>query len=69
MKGLTIGVVRDLGPEGAMVEPSLMAALEEMAKVLASGGAILRDVVLPASLTTYQQVTGTINASESLLDP
>ena len=65
VKGLTIGVVRDLGPEGEMVEPSLAAALEEMAKVLASGGAVLRDVVLPASLTTYQQVTGTINASES----
>lgn len=64
VKGLTIGVVRDLGPEGEMVEPSLTAALEEMAKVLASGGAILRDLVLPASLSTYQQVTGTINASE-----
>ena len=65
VKGLTIGVVRDLGPEGAMIEPNLVAALDEMAKVLASGGAILRDVVLPASLMTYHQVTGTINASES----
>ncbi len=66
VRGLTIGIIRDFGADAAVIEPSLLMALEEMAKVLASSGAILRDVALPASLATYQQVTGTINASESL---
>jgi aspartyl-tRNA(Asn)/glutamyl-tRNA(Gln) amidotransferase subunit A len=66
VRGLTIGIVRDFGKEGEVIEPSLMVALDEMAKVLAGSGAILREVTLPATLTTYQQVVGTINASESL---
>jgi aspartyl-tRNA(Asn)/glutamyl-tRNA(Gln) amidotransferase subunit A len=65
VRGLTIGVVRDFGPESAAIESSLLGALDEMTKVLASSGAILRDVTLPAPLATYQQVVGTINASES----
>ena len=66
VEGMVIGVVRDLGPEGATVEPAIAQATEATAKVLAAAGGHLRDVTLPAPLATYQQVTGTINASESL---
>lgn len=66
VKGLVIGVVRDLGSDGAAVEPGIAKATEAAARVLAEAGAHVRDVSLPASLATYQQVTGTINVSESL---
>lgn len=66
VRGMTIGVVRDLGLDASIIEPSQTRAFEEMIKVLASSGAVIREIALPAPLASYQQVVGTINASESL---
>jgi aspartyl-tRNA(Asn)/glutamyl-tRNA(Gln) amidotransferase subunit A len=66
VKGLVIGVVRDLGPEGDALDAANATAIEAAAKVLEELGAILRDVRLPAPLTHYRDASKIINWSESL---
>ena len=66
VRGLVVGYVRDLGPEGAPLNPDNAKALDEMARVLADQGAIVREVKLPAPLTHYRQTATLINSSESL---
>ncbi|MEN5081620.1 amidase [Bosea sp. TWI1241] len=66
VKGLVIGVVRDLGPEGEALDAANAAALEEAALILEAQGAIIREVRLPAPLAQYRTVTKVINWAESL---
>lgn len=66
VKGLVIGVVRDLGPEGEALDETNAAALEEAALILEAQGAIIREVRLPAPLAQYRTVTKVINWAESL---
>ncbi|SFU49443.1 aspartyl-tRNA(Asn)/glutamyl-tRNA(Gln) amidotransferase subunit A [Methylobacterium sp. 174MFSha1.1] len=61
VRGLVIGIVRDL--DG--VDPAIRAGIEDAGKRLAEAGAILREVSLPAPLSTYQAVAWTINWAES----
>jgi aspartyl-tRNA(Asn)/glutamyl-tRNA(Gln) amidotransferase subunit A len=65
VKGLVIGVVRDLGPEGAALDASNAAAIDEMTKVLEGLGAIIKEIRLPASLSDYRQALRVINWGES----
>lgn len=65
VKWLVIGFVRDLGPEGEVLDAANAVALEEAAKTLEAQGAIIREVRLPASLTQYRDVTRIINWGES----
>jgi aspartyl-tRNA(Asn)/glutamyl-tRNA(Gln) amidotransferase subunit A len=57
VKGLVVGVVRDLGPEGDALDAVNAAAIDETAKILEGLGAIIRDVKLPAPLTHYRQAS------------
>ncbi|MBM3492020.1 MAG: amidase [Alphaproteobacteria bacterium] len=66
VRGLVIGYVRDLGPEGAPLNPDNAKALDDMAGLLREQGAIVREVRLPAPLTHYRQTATLINSSESL---
>ncbi|MEA2960312.1 MAG: aspartyl-tRNA(Asn)/glutamyl-tRNA(Gln) amidotransferase subunit [Alphaproteobacteria bacterium] len=66
VKGLVVGVVRDLGPEGSALDAVNATAIDHAAKVLEGLGAIIRDVKLPAPLTHYRQSSWIINWSESL---
>ena len=66
VKGLVVGVIRDLGPEGAALDPANAVAIDAAANRLESLGAIIRDVILPAPLTHYRQTSWIINWSESL---
>jgi aspartyl-tRNA(Asn)/glutamyl-tRNA(Gln) amidotransferase subunit A len=65
VKGLVIGVISDLGPEGEALDASNAAAIDAMAKVLEGLGAIIREVRLPAALTDYRRTSRLINWSES----
>jgi aspartyl-tRNA(Asn)/glutamyl-tRNA(Gln) amidotransferase subunit A len=65
VKGLVIGVVRDLGPEGAALDASNAAAIDDMARVLEGLGAIIKEVRLPAGLSDYRQASRLINWGES----
>ncbi|WP_083469109.1 amidase [Methylobacterium variabile] len=65
VRGLVIGIVRDLGPAGDAVDPANRDALEDAAARLAEAGAIVREVALPAPLSAYQAVAWTINWAES----
>ena len=69
VKGLVIGVVRDLGPEGAALDASNAAAIEEMTKVLEVLGGVIKEVKLPASLTDYRQALRVINWGRIVFDP
>ncbi|TNC14045.1 amidase [Methylobacterium terricola] len=62
VRGLVIGIVRDLG-DG--VDPANRDAIEDAAARLTASGAILREVSLPAGLSTYQAVARIINWAES----
>jgi aspartyl-tRNA(Asn)/glutamyl-tRNA(Gln) amidotransferase subunit A len=66
VRGMTIGIVRDLGAEGERVDAANRAGLEDMARVLAAEGARIIEVVLPASVTDYRQASSVINWTESL---
>ena len=66
VRGLTIGVLRDLGNETGLVDAANRAGLEDMARVLQAQGARLVDVVLPAPVSDYRAVTSVINWTESL---
>ncbi|HWK45205.1 MAG TPA: amidase [Stellaceae bacterium] len=65
VRGLTIGLVRDLGEGGPPLMPDLRAGLERMAAVLETLGARVVEVRLPASLPAYKHVNSIINWSES----
>jgi aspartyl-tRNA(Asn)/glutamyl-tRNA(Gln) amidotransferase subunit A len=66
VRGLRIGVVRDLGAEGEAVDAANRAGVEDICATLAEQGAHIIEVTLPASVTDYRQVTSVINWSESL---
>jgi aspartyl-tRNA(Asn)/glutamyl-tRNA(Gln) amidotransferase subunit A len=65
VKGLVVGFVRDLGPEGEALDAANAQALEDAALILERQGAIIREVRLPAPLTHYRNVTKVINWAES----
>ena len=65
VKGLVIGIVRDLGPANDVLDPANRAALEETARVLSEAGAIVREVVLPSPLEVYRTTSWAINWAES----
>ena len=65
VKGLVVGIVRDLGPAGDTLHPANRAALEEAARVLGEAGAIVREVALPSDLAAYRASSWIINWAES----
>ncbi len=65
VRGLRIGVVRDLGPTDGALDPANAENLAATANVLAELGATIIDIALPAPLALYQDVTSVINWSES----
>ncbi len=65
VRGLRIGVLRDLGPANTLIDPANAANLAAAAEALAAQGAALVDVTLPAPLALYESVTAVINWSES----
>jgi aspartyl-tRNA(Asn)/glutamyl-tRNA(Gln) amidotransferase subunit A len=66
VRGMTIGVVRDLGPDGGAVDAANWQGLEDMVRVLTQQGANVIELVLPAAPSAYRQVSSTINWTESL---
>ena len=64
--GLTIGVIRDLGADAPEIEADTLANLRKAEEALAAHGAKIVAVALPAPLSKYRAVTGTINWTESL---
>jgi aspartyl-tRNA(Asn)/glutamyl-tRNA(Gln) amidotransferase subunit A len=66
VRGLTIGVVRDLGPDGEAVDAANWQGLEDMVRVLSEQGANVIELTLPAAPSAYRQVSSTINWTESL---
>lgn len=64
--GLTIGVVRDLGADAPEIEAATLANLRRAEEALAAAGARVVEIALPAPLSKYKSVTGTINWAESL---
>jgi aspartyl-tRNA(Asn)/glutamyl-tRNA(Gln) amidotransferase subunit A len=65
VRGLVIGLVRDLGPAGNELDAANRDALEDAARRLAEAGAIIREIALPAPLEAYRSVSWTINWAES----
>lgn len=66
VRGMTIGVVRDLGQAESLVDAANRRGVDEMAKVLAEQGARIIDVALPAEIADYRRATTVINWTESL---
>jgi aspartyl-tRNA(Asn)/glutamyl-tRNA(Gln) amidotransferase subunit A len=66
VRGLTIGVLRDFGPEDDLIEPANREGLEIMARVLEKEGARIVDLTLPAAISEYRKVTSVINWTESM---
>jgi aspartyl-tRNA(Asn)/glutamyl-tRNA(Gln) amidotransferase subunit A len=66
VRGLTIGVVRDLGGEAGLLDESNRLALEAMIDILAEQGARIVEVALPAAPGLYQDTLRIINWTESL---
>lgn len=64
--GLTIGVIRDLGPDAVAMEPDVAANFRKAEDALAAAGARMVEIALPAPLSRYKSVTSTINWAESL---
>lgn len=65
VRGMTIGVVRDLGPSNELVDAANRTGLEDMVRVLTAQGARVIEVSLPAPPTAYRDVTTIIGQSES----
>lgn len=65
VRGMTIGVVRDLGPSNELLDAANRAGLEDMVRVLTAEGARVIEVSLPAPTTDYRDVTTIIGQSES----
>jgi aspartyl-tRNA(Asn)/glutamyl-tRNA(Gln) amidotransferase subunit A len=66
VRGMTIGVIRDFGDAGKLLDESNRIAMEEMAGVLEREGARIVELALPAALSEYRKVTSVINWTESL---
>ncbi|MXQ14471.1 amidase [Microvirga makkahensis] len=66
VRGLTIGVVRDLGPDTERVDPAIMQGIEHVVQVLEAEGATVVELTLPAAPTAYRELTAVINWAESL---
>ncbi|WP_162409142.1 amidase [Acuticoccus sediminis] len=65
IKGMTIGVVRDLGEDAPPMQAETAANLAAMEPVLRELGATIVDLTLPATLSEYRLITGAINWGES----
>jgi aspartyl-tRNA(Asn)/glutamyl-tRNA(Gln) amidotransferase subunit A len=66
VRGMTIGVIRDFGDEGDVMDAANRTGLEDMVRVLTAEGARVVEVVLPAPIADYRHVTSVINWTESL---
>jgi aspartyl-tRNA(Asn)/glutamyl-tRNA(Gln) amidotransferase subunit A len=66
VRGLVIGVVRDLGPVGERMDAANRTGMEDLVRVLVDAGAHVVEVTLPASLVEYRNVVSVINWTESL---
>jgi aspartyl-tRNA(Asn)/glutamyl-tRNA(Gln) amidotransferase subunit A len=66
VRGLTIGVVRDLGEANTLLDASNWSALEAMIEVLHREGARIVEVTLPAAIADYRHTGSVINWTESL---
>jgi aspartyl-tRNA(Asn)/glutamyl-tRNA(Gln) amidotransferase subunit A len=66
VRGMTIGVIRDFGAEGEMMDAANRTGLEDMVRVLTEQGARVVEVSLPAPISDYRHVTSVINWTESL---
>jgi aspartyl-tRNA(Asn)/glutamyl-tRNA(Gln) amidotransferase subunit A len=66
VRGMTIGVIRDMGPDGATMDAANREGLEDMVRVLTDQGAKIVELALPAAPSSYRQVTAIINWTESL---
>lgn len=64
VRGMTVGVISDAGPD-EIPSPAQRAALDEAAATLAAAGARLVPLSLPESLALYRRTTSIINWSES----
>jgi len=65
VRGMTIGVVRDLGEAGEAIEPAQRQGLEDMVRVLKDQGARVIEVMLPVAIPEYKQLVSVINWTES----
>ena len=65
VRGMTIGVLREFGPESQYLDDANRAQLEDMAAVLAREGARIVEIQLPAQISEYRRVTTVIGHSES----
>ena len=65
VRGMTIGVVRDLGEAGEGIEPAQRNGLEDLVRVLKDQGARVIEVTLPVSIPEYKQLVSVINWTES----
>lgn len=66
VRGMTIGVVRDLGDANDLLDASNRAGLESMVDTLRAEGAQIIEVTLPAPLADYRHLCSVINWTESL---
>jgi aspartyl-tRNA(Asn)/glutamyl-tRNA(Gln) amidotransferase subunit A len=66
VRSMTIGVVRDFGPEAPAPAADVAENLAKAEVALRDAGATVIDVALPASLEQYRWVTSVINWAESL---
>jgi aspartyl-tRNA(Asn)/glutamyl-tRNA(Gln) amidotransferase subunit A len=63
VRGMSIGVVRDLG-EPSKIDAAVSAGIEDVIDVLQREGARIVEVALPMPPSTYRQVTALISGSE-----
>ncbi|MVW70371.1 amidase [Bordetella sp. 15P40C-2] len=66
IRGMTIGVVRDLGEANNLLDASNRSAMEAMIEVLHREGARIVEVTLPSAIAEYRQTGAVINWTESL---
>lgn len=66
VRGMTIGVIRDLGASDALLDASNRSALEAMIETLHKEGAKIVEVKLPAPVDDYRHTGSVINWTESL---
>jgi aspartyl-tRNA(Asn)/glutamyl-tRNA(Gln) amidotransferase subunit A len=66
VRGMTIGVVRNLGEADSLLDDSNRAALEDMVRILEGEGARIVEVSLPVPVSEYRKATSVINWTESL---
>ncbi|MBX9740251.1 MAG: amidase [Beijerinckiaceae bacterium] len=65
LRGLTIGIVRDLG-EARDMDAAVVAGIEDVALALREAGARIVEVTLPAPPSAYRQVTALVSGTERL---